>query len=63
MFESKPLDENFFIDGAPLNDATGCEIEDGPLKGIHIFTSKARAEEFCWKNGFEPVFESEEPTP
>jgi hypothetical protein len=51
--------EPLFIDGKPMDVAVATEIKDGPLAGIHIFSNRARAEEWCWKNGFEPAFEGE----
>lgn len=60
-FETLPADMGpFFFDGARLTEAAlGCEVEEGPHKGLYLFSTRARAEEFCWKNGFEPKFEQE----
>lgn len=52
-------DEHLFIDGKPMDGAVATEIKEGPHKGIHMFSNRARAEEFCWKNDFEPAFEGE----
>lgn len=57
------LTDNLFIDGKLMNDAVATQIHNGPLKGVHMFSNKERAEEFCYKNGFEPEFETQgEPT-
>jgi hypothetical protein len=54
--------EPFFVNGnlIPLEAVAG-EIKDGPHKGMHIFSSRSRAEEFCWKHDFDPVFDEEQP--
>jgi hypothetical protein len=61
-FEGPDPDDNpVFIDGKPMDVAVAAEVESGPLKGIHIFSNRDRAEEFCWKNDFEPNFDKVTP--
>lgn len=57
IFDSKPDDETLYIDEKPMSDAVAAEIDDGPLKGVWLFSSRKRAEEFCWKRGLEPQFQ------
>lgn len=61
-FQTVPADMRpFFIDGTLISvDAVATSIEDGPHKGCHIFTSRDRAEAFCWKLGFDPEFEDDD---
>lgn len=59
-FSRSPNDGEFFIDGRKVVDPYACEIEDGTLQGIYLFTCKDRAEEFCWSNGFEFELEEDE---
>jgi hypothetical protein len=55
-------DEPFYVDGTLMNSAVAGEILEGPHKGVHIFSNRARAEGFCWVYGFEPEFYDPEPT-
>ncbi len=61
-FEIMPADGKdglpVYIDEVMLvaGEACAAEIEEGPLAGLWMFRSKARAEEFCWKRGLEPRF-------
>jgi len=50
----------FYFDERQIAEACAVEIKDGPLKGVWMFSSKDRAEEFCWKHGFEPEFKDAE---
>jgi hypothetical protein len=54
-----PFGGRVFIDGADRPALAG-EIEKGPHQGIYIFTCKARAEEFGWKNGVDIEFVEED---
>jgi hypothetical protein len=64
IFEGKDANDEqpLFIDGKLMNDAVATEVASGPLRGIHMFSNRARAEEWCWKQGADPVFPEGEAT-
>jgi len=50
------------IDEKPAPNAYATEIGSGEYKGTWLFTSRMRAEEFCWKRGLTPKFDEPEQT-
>ena len=45
-----------YWDDQPITEACCAVIEDGPHKGVWMFSSKKLAERFCFERGFEPEF-------
>jgi hypothetical protein len=56
VFDTRPLDMNFFMDEKALTEAVVCQFEDGPYKGVWMFSNRARAEEFAWKRDLKYRF-------
>jgi len=59
VIEMEPIPNDgdpIYLDEKQLTDAYATTIESGKDKGAWIFTSRERAEEFCWKRGMSPKF-------
>lgn len=59
IFDPKPGDVPLYFDEQAMPEAVAAEIEEGPLKGVWLFSNRQRAEEFCWKRSLSPEFQED----
>jgi hypothetical protein len=52
--------DRLYADGVLMLDAVGGEITAGLFKGLHIFSSREKAEELCRKYSITVTFDAPE---
>lgn len=57
FFTCAPPGTPIYFNESEMPEAVAAEIEEGPFRGLWMFSNHQRAEEFCWKRGLIPDFE------